>query len=80
VSVLRNRILRQGTAGPAYTHPGGTSATPMEMPLAMVTYSPITSMYEDLHAAPPATGDPNHVPLAVVAPGTFGKVAPAGIV
>jgi hypothetical protein len=80
VSVLRNRIIAphaEPGAGPAYTHPGGTAATPMMMPLALVTYHPGSSRYDDLHAQP-ATGDPNAVPLAVLAPGTFGKVVPAG--
>jgi hypothetical protein len=77
VSVLRNRILAQGSDGPQYTHPGGTSATPMVMPLALVNYGGAGATYEDLHAQP-ATGDVNAVPLAVVAPGTFGKVVPAG--
>jgi len=77
VSVLRNRILSQGSEGPAYSHPGGTSATPMVMPLALVNYGGAGATYEDLHAQP-ATGDPNHVPLAVVAPGSFGKVVAAG--
>jgi hypothetical protein len=78
VSVLRNRIVSQaGAEGPAYTHPYGTQATPMVMPLALVTYTGINGegSYQDLHAA---TGDVKAVPLAVVAPGTWGTVKPAG--
>jgi hypothetical protein len=78
VSILRTRIISQGMiGGPQYSHPPGTSATPMVMPLAMVSYGGAGARYEDLHLQP-ATGDPNHVPLAVVAPGSFGMVVPAG--
>ena len=80
MSVLRNRIIKSHTASaeqPDYTHPSGTSATPMVMPLALVSYGGAgTGSYQDMHAL--ATGDVNAVPLAVVAPGTFGKVVPAG--
>jgi hypothetical protein len=79
VSVLRNRIMDQaGQGGPEYSHPGGTSATPMVMPLALVTYAAGAGTYQDMHAVPPASGDVNAVPLAVVAPGSFGKVVPSG--
>jgi hypothetical protein len=80
VSVLRNRIISQGTAGgPAYTHPAVTSATPTVMPLALVDYGGpgAGAMYQDLHVVQ-ASGDVNAVPLAVVAPGSFGMVVPAG--
>ena len=83
MSVLRNRIVAKyadttdAAAGPAYTHPGGTSATPMIMPLALVDYGGAgTGSYQDMHAW--STGDPNAVPMAVVAPGTFGKVVASG--
>ena len=77
MSILRKRIITQGAnMGPAYTHPYGTRATPMVMPLAAVDYTGNTAAYHDLHAM--ATGDVNAVPLAVVAPGTFGKVVPSG--
>jgi len=80
VSVLRNRIVAQGQGQLGYTHPYGTRATPMVMPLALVDYGGAgTATYQDLHAMP-ATGDVNAVPFAVVAPGTFGKVVPAGVV
>lgn len=79
MSVLRNRIVSQPTGGtPEYYHPHGTSATPMVMPLALVDYDGVHARYHDLHAMP-ATGDVRHVPVAVVAPGTFGKVVPAGV-
>jgi hypothetical protein len=77
VSVLRERIVADAAPGPEYTHPYGTSATPMVMPLARVTYGPIASQYEDMHPLP-ASGDVNAVPMAVVAPGPFGKVVPSG--
>jgi hypothetical protein len=78
VSVLRNRILTQELpGGPAWTHPAGTPETPMVMPLALVDYGRAGAMYQDLHCQP-ATGDVNAVPLAVVAPGSFGTVVPAG--
>lgn len=78
MSVLRNRILTQSSdGGPDYFHPGGTEATPMLMPLALVDYGGAgTGSYQDMHAL--ATGDVNAVPLAVVAPGSFGKVVPSG--
>ena len=78
MSVLRNRIVAQPHGGgPQYSHPSGTSATPMVMPLAMVDYAGSTASYHDLHAQP-ASGDVNAVPLAVMAPGSFGKVVPSG--
>lgn len=77
MSVLRDRIASQGTSGPAYAHPYGTSATPMVMPLAMVHYEDMMASYQDLHAYG-ATGDVSAVPMAVVAPGSFGKVAASG--
>lgn len=77
MSVLHERIMTQGTGGPQYSHPGGTKATPMVMPLAIVHYEDMMASYHDLHAFG-ATGDVNAVPMAVVAPGTFGKVVPSG--
>jgi hypothetical protein len=83
VSVLRNRIIAKyddedgSMTCPAYTHPGGTAATPMVMPLALVEYGGAgTGTYQDMHAL--ATGDVNAVPLAVVAPGSFGRVVASG--
>jgi hypothetical protein len=83
MSVLRNRVIAryadaQGTStSPVYSHPAGTQATPMIMPLALVDYGGAgTGSYQDMHAW--STGDPNAVPMAVVAPGTFAKVVPAG--
>jgi hypothetical protein len=49
----------------------------MAMPLALVSYGGAgTGSYQDMHAL--ATGDVNAVPLAAVAPGTFGTTAPSG--
>jgi hypothetical protein len=83
VSVLRNRVIAkyadatEVSTTPAYSHPHGTAATPMLMPLALVDYGGAgTGSYQDMHAM--ATGDPNAVPMAVVAPGTFGKVVASG--
>jgi hypothetical protein len=79
VSVLRNRIVQQtaSPSSPQYSHPSGTSATPMVMPLALVEYGGAgTGSYQDMHAL--ASGDVNAVPLAVIAPGSFGKVVPSG--
>jgi len=80
VSVLRNRIIRKHmtpAAGPAWSHPSGTAATPMVMPLALVQYGGAgAGSYQDMHAL--ATGDVNAVPLAVVTPGSFGRVVPSG--
>jgi hypothetical protein len=83
VSVLRNRVIAKyaddtgAATTPAYTHPYGTGATPLVMPMALVDYGGAgTGSYQDMHAL--ATGDVNAVPLAVVAPGTFGKVAVSG--
>lgn len=84
MSVLRNRIVAKYQdapgvqSGPAYTHPYGTRATQMEMPLALVDYQGTGARYQDLHSIP-ATADPNHVPFGVVAPGSFGKVVRAGV-
>lgn len=77
MSVLRDRIATQGKFAPAYTHPHGTQAAPMVMPLALVDYTGDMASYQDLHAHG-ASGDVNAVPLAVVAPGTFGRAAPSG--
>jgi len=79
MSVMHSRIVAHGGQGQnAPSHPFGTSMTPMVMPLAAVTYYAGTGYYESLYPSQPATADPNHVPLASVAPGTFGRVAPAG--
>ena len=78
MSVLRNRIVSQAAdTGPEFSHPGGTSATPMVMPLAAVHFEGLTASYHDLHPML-ASGDVNAVPLAVMAPGSFGKVVPSG--
>ena len=79
MSILRNRIIAHTATpgGPVYSHPHGTSATPMVMPLALVDYGGAgTGSYTDMHAW--STGDPNAAPMAAVTPGTFGRVVPAG--
>ena len=80
MSVLHNRIINNAAfpeLGPDYSHPYATQATPMVMPLALVDYGGAGATYQDLHVVP-ATGDVNAVPFAVVAPGSFGMVVPAG--
>jgi hypothetical protein len=78
VSVLRNRIIAKHVVPDAgHTHPSITAMTPTVMPLALVDYGGAGATYQDLHVQP-ATGDVNAVPMAVVMPGTFGKVVPAG--
>jgi len=82
MSILHSRIIAHGGQGnaTAATHPAGTRATLMVMPLAQVTYSAGTGYYESLYPSPPATADPNHVPLASVTQGTWGRVVPAGVI
>jgi hypothetical protein len=79
VSILHSRIVRHGGQGGTVTlHPYGTPATPMVMPHWEVDWNHGTGVYRDLSPALPATGDVNAVPLASVAPGTWGAVHPAG--
>jgi hypothetical protein len=59
VSVLRNRIVNQAGlgAGQPAGHPVGTEATPMEMPLAHVTYGDDeVALYGTLHPLVTADG------------------------
>jgi hypothetical protein len=77
-SLLHQRLITPGGTAPASWHPYGTKATPMLMPLAEVAYHQGLGTYDELYPSPPATGDPNAVPLAVVAPGTWGTVRAAG--
>lgn len=55
MSVLRDRIMGQGRDGPDF-HPVGTGATPMEMPLAMVQYNELGSLYRTVHPIITADG------------------------
>lgn len=78
MSILRSRIVGQMfNSQPEYTHPHGTDATPMIMPLALVDYGGAGATYQDLHFVP-ATAEPNAVPFPSVANGSFGMVVPAG--
>jgi len=59
MSVLRNRIIAHAGEGGAQVaaHPWGTSATPMVMPLAAVTYgSDEVALYGTLHPLVTADG------------------------
>lgn len=74
MSTLRDRIAQPGRMGDY--HPVGTEATPMEMPLALVTYDGENLRYDGLH--PLDTGDVNAAPVAATAPGSWGQVVAAG--
>ena len=81
MSNLHSRIVGQGGQGSqAATHPVGTPSTQMVMPMALVTYRGTSGYYESLYPSPPATADPNHVPLASASEGTWGRVVPAGVI
>jgi hypothetical protein len=61
VSVLRDRIIKQGgQGGGAEYHPHGTGATPMVMPLGVVEYNGVDALYQTLH--PLYTADGSVVP------------------
>jgi len=80
MSILHSRIIQHGGMGTIGVHPAVTPATPMIMPIVRVTYYDGVGYYEDLFPSPPATADPNHVPLASSPAGTWGKVVAAGVV
>lgn len=77
-SLLQQRLITPGGTAPRDWHPYGTRATPMLIPLAAVTYQQGQGLYDELYPSPPATGDPDAVPLAVTAPGTWGTVRASG--
>ena len=77
-SLLQQRLVTPAGTEAASWHPYGTAATPMVMQLAEVSYNGGHGLYDELYPSPPATGDPNAVPLATVAPGSWGKVGVAG--
>ena len=58
MSVLRSRVMRQDAGqGPgAAQHPYGTSATPMVMPLAVVSYGGEQAVYGTAHPLVTADG------------------------
>ena len=75
MSVLHRRIMTQGRTAAA--HPFGTGATPMVMPLAVVTYSPDERvLYGTLH--PLYTADGAVVPAH--SESYFSDPAPAPVV
>lgn len=76
INLMQARLVT--LPGGAATHPYGTGQTPMVMPLAEVNYNSGHGLYDELFPAPPASGDVNAVPLATVAPGTWGTVKAAG--
>lgn len=55
MSVLRDRIVNQGNDGPDM-HPVGTGATPMVMPLALVQYNELGTLYRTVHPIITADG------------------------
>lgn len=80
MSVLRSRIVsgNQMATGPAHPDVGSLPATPRVTPLAVITYSPSESWYNEIWYQPPSTGDPNAVPVAALMRGSMGAVVPAG--
>lgn len=78
MSVLHRRLAAGPQMAAGSWHPYGTAATPMIMPVAHIAYGSGTGTYADLYPSVPATGDVNAVPLAVVAPGSWGNVVAAG--
>lgn len=77
-NLLHERLVTPAGTGSAGWAPYGTQATLMTMPLARVEYNQGHGFYDELYPSQPATGDVNAVPLAVVAPGTWGTVKAAG--
>lgn len=77
-SLLSQRLSTPAGTGAASFHPYGTGQTPMIMPMAEIKYTPLVGYYNELYPSLPATGDVNAVPLATVAPGTWGTVKAAG--
>lgn len=55
MSVLRDRIVNQGQDGPDF-HPVGTGQTPMVMPLALVQYHELGTLYRTVHPIITADG------------------------
>jgi len=83
MSILRTRIVTHAgigrAAGQGGNHPAGTPATPMVMPLAVVTYDGYKALYGTLHPLVTADGAVIAVPspAAVAAPWPA-PVVPAG--
>ena len=73
MSILHDRIISQGGAGPEY-HPWGTPDTPMVAPMAAVTYDGDQVLYGTLH--PLVTADGAVVPASANV--TYPAVIPAG--
>lgn len=77
-SLLQQRLVTPAGTAAAAWHPYGTPATPMVMPVARVEYNGGHGFYDELYPSARASGDVNAVPLATVAPGTWGTVRAAG--
>lgn len=75
MSVLHDRITSQGYLATPEYHPYGTGATPMTMPLAIVTYAEDTVLYGTAH--PLVTADGGVIPAA--ADVKYPTVVPAGM-
>lgn len=73
MSVLRDRIMSQGAT--ADSHPVGTAATPMVMPLAEVRYVADDAVYYEA-LQPIVAADGAIIPAK--SGGTFAPVVPAG--
>lgn len=78
MSLLQQRLITTPGTGSQSFHPYGTGDTPMVVPLAEISFNRGHGFYNELYPSPEATGDVNAVPMAVVAPGTWGKVKAAG--
>lgn len=77
MSRLRKRIADTGTAhadAMAGYHPYGTGATPMVMPLALVTVNPGGVTYQELQPIYAPDGEI----IAATAPGSWGQLRAAG--
>lgn len=77
MSVLRSRILT-GNAMATSTRAavGNLAATPHVMPLAVVTYQPSVTWYNEIWYQPPATGNWNAVPVKTLMERSMGAVIP----
>lgn len=83
MSVLRTRIITHAgmgvDAGQYGSHPAGTAATPMVMPLAHISYDGYTALYGTLHPLVSADGAVIAAPSPAAVAAPFpAPVVPAG--
>ena len=77
VSVLRSRIVSGNTmATSTRVAVGSLATTPHVMPLAIITYAPSVTWYNEIWYQPPATGNWNAVPVKTLMRGSMGAVVP----